>query len=106
MKVISSQHYIDWNIVEQKMDEIAGNEFVEIPCYEIGKVDGEEFAIQADRHHTMAAARELEIEIRYVFSPEPEGLLGESALESHWNDGDWYDVETSDPANDKFNLIW
>ena len=106
MKVISSQHYIDWNIVDKKMDEIAGSEFVEVPCYEIGEVDGEDFAIQADRHHTMVAARELGIEIRFVFSPEPEGLLGESALDAHRNDGDWYYVETSDPANDKFDLVW
>lgn len=63
-------------------------------------------AIQADGHHTMAAARELGIEIRFVFSADPEGLSGEVALDARWNDGDWYDVETSDPANDKFNLIW
>lgn len=106
MKVISSQHYIDWNIVEQKMDEIAGSKFVEIPCYEIGEVDGEEMAIQADGHHTLAAARELGIEIRFVFSPDPEGLTGETALNERWMDGDWYDVEGSDPANDKFTLIW
>lgn len=106
MKVISSQHYINWDIVEEKMSAIENDEFVEIPCYEIGEVDGEEMAIQADGHHTMAAAREFGIEIRFVFSAEPEGLLGKSALGAHWNDGDWYDVETSDPANDKFSLVW
>lgn len=106
MKVISSQHYIDWDIVKQKMEEIAGFEFVEIPCYEIGEVDGEEFAIQADGHHTLAAARELGIAARFVFSSDPEGLTGETALNERWMDGDWYDVENSDPANDKFNLIW
>ena len=106
MKVVSSQHYINWSTVEDKMNEISGSEYVEIPCYEIGEVDGEEFAIQADGHHTMAAARELGIEVRFVFTAEPEGLTGEAALDAHWNDGDWYDVKSSDPANDKFNLIW
>ena len=106
MKIISSQHYIDWSIVEHKMAEIFGTEFVEIPCYEIGEVDGEEFAIQADGHHTLAAARELGISIHFVFMAEPEGLHGEKALDAHWNDGDWYDVESSDPANDKFVLVW
>ena len=75
MKVISSQHYIDWTIVEQKMDEIAGNEFVEIPCYEIGKVDGEEFAIQADRHHTMPPPVSSELKFAMSFSLSPRDFL-------------------------------
>lgn len=106
MKVISSQHFIDWEIVENKMSQLSGKTFVEIPCYEIGEVDGEEMAIQADGHHTLSAARELGIEIRFVFSSEPEGLTGENALDAHWNDGDWYDVENSNPAYDQFEVIW
>lgn len=106
MKVISSQHFIDWDIVEEKMTAISGLEFVEIPCYEVGEIDGEEYAIQADGHHTLTAARELGIEVRFVYSEEPEGLTGEAALNAHWNDGDWYNVETSDPSIDNFDLIW
>ena len=106
MKIISSQHFIDWNIVEKKMGQLSGSDFVEIPCYEIGEIEGEEMAIQADGHHTMAAARELGIEIRFVFSEEPEGLTGEAALDAHWNDGDWYDVEKSNPAYDEFEVVW
>ena len=106
MKVISSQHYIDWDIVEAKMRAILNDEFVEIPCYEIGEVDGEELAIQADGHHTMAAARELGIEIRFVFSADPEGLSGDAALSARWMDGDWYYVETSNPAAGKFDPVW
>lgn len=106
MKIISSQHFIDWEIVERKMEQLEGHEFVEIPCYEIGEIEGEEMAIQADAHHTMAAARELGIETRFVFSKEPEGLTGESALEAHWNDGDWYDVEKSNPTYEEYNFVW
>lgn len=106
MKIISSQHFIDWDIVEEKQRVIFGAPFVEIPCYEIGEIDGESFAIQSDGHHTMAAARELGIEVRFVFSADPDGLTGDAALSARWMDGDWYDVQNSDPAYDKFDLIW
>lgn len=106
MKIISSQHYIDWAIVEKKMEQLSGSECVEIPCYEIGEIDGEEMAVQADGHHTLAAARELGIETRFVTMADPEGLTGEAALEARWNDGDWYDVERSNPAYDEIEVIW
>lgn len=106
MKIISSQHFIDWEIVENKIEQLNGAEFVEIPCYEIGEIDGEEMAIQADGHHTMAAARELGIEVRFIFAEDPEGLTGEAALDARWMDGDWYDVVASEPENDKFKFVW
>ena len=59
MKIISSQHFLNWGTVERKMNEIAGMESVEIPCCEIGEIDGVEYAVQIDGHHTLAAAREL-----------------------------------------------
>lgn len=106
MTIISSQHHINWDIVEDKMTQIAGAAFVEIPCWEIGEIDGEEMAIQSDAHHTLAAARELDIPVLFVFSADPEGLTGEDALDARYNDGDWYNVETSDPAYDRFDLVW
>lgn len=106
MKIISSQHYLDWQIVEQKMKEIESAEIIEIPCCEIGEIDGVEYAVQTDRHHTLAAARELGMEVEYLFFEDEEGLTGERYLESHYMDGDWYDVEKSNPAEEKFLLIW
>ena len=106
MTIISSQHYIDWDIVETKMDELQGMTEVEIPCYYVGEIDGEEYAMQADGHHTLMAARELGIEVRYVVDDDPEGLTGEELLDARWMDGDWYDVEASDPSQDNFRLIF
>jgi len=97
VKIISSQHFIDWETVERKMDEIAGVESVEIPCCEIGEIDG---------HHTLAAARELGIPVEFVFDEDPEGLTGDDYLMAHYIDGDWYDVERSNPAEEKYCLIW
>lgn len=104
--IVSSQHYINWDIVEEKMEELSGRDCVTIPCWDIGEVDGIEMAIQADGHHTLAAARELGIEVKFEIIDEPEHLTGETALNAHYNDGDWYNVETSDPSTDSFDLIW
>lgn len=106
MKIISSQHYLNWKKVEEKMNEIAEMESVEIPCCEIGEIDGVEYAVQVDGHHTLAAARELEIPVEFIFDEDPEGLTGEDYLQARWIDGDWYDVERSNPAEEKYCLIW
>lgn len=106
MKIISSQHFLDWEIVEEKIKKIAGAESVEIPCCEIGEIDGVEYAVQIDGHHTLAAARELRIPVEFVFGEDPEGLIGEDYLQAHWMDGDWYDVERSNPAEEKYCLVW
>lgn len=106
MTYISSQHYIDWAIVEDKIAELEGTERVEIPCSYVGEIDGVEYAMQNDSHHTLAAARELGLEVVYVVDDDCEGLTGEALLDARWMDGDWYNVETSDPANCIFDLIW
>ena len=106
MKIISSQHYVDWEKVEEKMNEIAGMESVEIPCCEIGEIDGVEYAVQVDGHHTLAAARELGIPVEFIFDEDSEALTGDDYLMAHYMDGDWYDVERSNPAEEKYCLIW
>lgn len=106
MTYISSQHYIDSETVERKMQELQGAEYVEIPCSYVGEIDGVEYAIQVDGHHTLAAARELDLEIRFVVDDDSEGLTGEELLNARWMDGDWYDVVTSNPYYSEINAIW
>jgi len=106
MTIISSQHYINQDIVERKMTEIKDREYVLIPCSYVGIIDGVEYAMQNDGHHTLAAARELGLEIRFSVDDDPEGLTGEELLESRYMDGDYYDVETSNPAYDDFTFVW
>ena len=100
MTIISSQQFIDPEIVEEKMKDISGVAEVVIPCYYVGEIDGIEYAMQADGHHTLAAARELGIPYSFEISDDPEGLSGEEMLTIRWMGGDWYDVEKSDPMND------
>lgn len=106
MKIISSQHYLDWNIINEKMQELDGVECVEILCCEIGGIDGEEYAVQVDGHHTLAAARELGIQAEFTFCDPLDSLRGEEFLQAHYMDGDWYDVERSNPAEERYCLIW
>lgn len=106
MTIISSQHYIDWDIVESKMLNIADVDEVVIPCSYVGIIGGVEYAMQNDGHHTLAAARELGKAVRFEISDDSEGLVGEALMDARYNDGDWYNVETSSPAYDQFDLIW
>ena len=108
MMIVSSQHFLDWNIVEEKERELisSGASEVVIPSWSIGECDGIEMAIQADGHHTLAAARDLDLSIRFEISDDPEKLTGLNALDARWIDGDWYNVETSDPASSSFDLVW
>lgn len=106
MTYISSQHYIDAEIVEEKKAELEGVTEVVIPCTYVGVIDGVEYAMQNDKHHTLAAARELGIPVMFDVEDDAEGLTGEELLEVRYNDGDYYNVETSDPMSDIFDLIW
>lgn len=106
MTYISSQHYIDAEIVEEKKADLEGVTEVVIPCTYVGVIDGVEYAMQNDKHHTLAAARELGIPVVFDVEDDAEGLTGEELLEVRYNDGDYYNVETSDPMSDIFDLIW
>ena len=106
MMIVSSQHHIDWAIVEEKMDALKNAEMVTIPCVSIGEVAGIEMAIQIDGHHTLAAARELGIAVKFDIREEETGLSGDAALDVHYNDGDWYNVETSNPAYEEYDFVW
>lgn len=106
MTIISSQHYINWETVEEKMEQLKGKSNITIPCAYVGEIDGVEYAVQIDGHHTLAAARELSIEVEFDVHEDDEGLEGEALLDARHMDGDYYRVETSDPASDIFDLVW
>ena len=106
MKYISSQHYLDFEIIEKKMEELKNVKSVVIPFSYVGFIDGEEYAAQVDGHHTLAAARELGIDVEFDVNEDSEGLTGETLLDARYIDGDWYNVETSNPFENEFDLVW
>lgn len=94
MTILSSQRYLDEEIVEEKKAQIAVESVVLIPCSYVGYLDGEEYAIVVDKHHTMAAAKELGIIVKFDVTEDSEKLTGDALLEARWIDSAYYDVET------------
>lgn len=101
MKIISSQRYIDYDLVEAKADEIKDLDYVTLPIInaEMQDLDGNSLYILTDGHHRKAAAEELEIEIRYEEVPNDHNLIGEELLNECYGDSDWYYIENG-------NLVW
>nr|DAE62451.1 MAG TPA: Putative ParB-like nuclease [Caudoviricetes sp.] len=112
MMIISSQQYINDQIVAEKIEALkaSGVSFVEIPCEEVGELNGEECLIQVDGHHTLAAAHELDLEVRFVDNGKVEDYdsytTTDERLEAHYADGEYYNVETSNPYLYDFDLIF
>lgn len=106
MKIISSQHYLNYQVVESKITELDGMTSITLTCWDAGEIDGEQMAVLSDGHHTLAAARELGIAVEFDVIGHPEYLTGEALLTDSWMDGDWYRVETSDPINEVYDLVW
>ncbi len=112
MTIISSQSFINEEIVEEKIRNLkeSGVSTVEIPCEEVGELDGEEYAIQIDKHHTLAAARELGLEIKFVVLGKVDDYdqydNTEDRIAAHYDDCDWYNVETSNPYYNELDMVW
>jgi len=94
MTVLSSQRYLNELTVEEKKLELSGADSVSIPCSYVGIIDGEEYAIIADGHHTLSAAKELGIKAIYNIQDDPERLRGDELLEARYIDSAYYNVET------------
>lgn len=108
MTIISSQHYINPEIVAEKIEQLtaAGAKSIIVPCSYVGIIDGVEYAVQTDKHHTLSAAWELDLPVEYKITDDPEGLTGIDLLEARYYDGDYYDVERSNPYYDEIVAVW
>lgn len=91
--IISSQRHIDNAILNQKIEALESKMPTEITL-NTWAVGIDEMEILFDGHHTLEAARQLEIPVKFETVDQPEGLTGENLLEQSWMDSDWYDVET------------
>jgi hypothetical protein len=99
--IISSQSYRDYSKVDQKLEELAAEKSVQIPVHYAGELDGEKYFIQIDGHHTLEAAKELGLEVRFIETEHNDWDKSwslDEALEANWMDSDWYNVETGKAA--------
>jgi len=98
MKYISGQDYLQEEIVEEKKQELLDDNETEVvvPCYYVGIIDDVEYAVVADKHHTMAAGRELGLYIVFDVVDHPEGLKGEDLLSDMVDGNGFHDAETGE----------
>lgn len=101
MKVISSQRYLDYGIVDAKAEEIKNETVIILPVINSGLKDntGEELFILVDGHHRKEAAEELGIEVEYEEVENEHGVEGDELLEACYNDSDWYYVKNGALVN-------
>lgn len=99
MKIISSQRYINEDILTEKIEMLTGEEELVLPVLDahMQDEDGNDLYILFDGHHRFAAATELGIQINFDLGGEVldwSGLEGERLLEACWMDSDYFDVMT------------
>lgn len=101
MVVISSQRYLDYGIVDKKVEEIKNETVITLPVINSGLKDntGEELFILVDGHHRKEAAEELGIEVEYEEVENEHGVEGDELLLACYNDSDWYYVDTEKLVN-------
>ncbi|MFZ7136645.1 hypothetical protein ACLSZP_09595 [Avibacterium avium] len=98
MKLISSQRFIDEEIVKNKIE----NEDFDVQVSPIFEFEGETYRVVLDGHHSYAAAKQMGVEPIFCEQDctdnDTIGLLEDGNVEDflavQQNDSDWYDIET------------
>lgn len=100
--VMSSQRFLDDEIVEEKKDEIIAKGIQEITCpvtkAYLQDLEGNELYILTDKHHTLAAARELNIPVKFeeVENDFTESTDGEEICAEYFMGDSWFYVNHPD----------
>ena len=93
MKTISSQRYRDPAIVAKKS---AAQDYT--AYYVEVEIDGEDFRVVVDGHHSLEAAKqdgaEVDWEHLVELQPSEAPQAVQDFLIQHWMDSDYYDVDT------------
>jgi hypothetical protein len=89
--IISSQRYLDNQILNEKLAELEGAVEVILTAWDVKDYGA---AVLCDGHHTHEAAQQLGLTVRFEIVEHPEGLSGDDLLEQAWIDSDWYNVKT------------
>lgn len=96
MRVITSQHYRNEDIITGKIEQLKGATKIALTVWETEMQNelGQDLYILANGHHTYKAAIRLGLEIEFEIEKHPEGLVGEELLEVAWMDGDYRYLDT------------
>lgn len=98
VKIISSQRFLDDNIVSQKIKD----EDFEVQLSPVFTLDNQDYQVVTDGHHSLAAAKQAGVQpVFYVQNSSENDRIGliesgeiDDFLSLSWIDSDWYDVET------------
>lgn len=99
--VMSSQRFLDDEIVEEKKEQLLadGVKSVTFPITKayLQDIYGNELFILTDKHHTLAAARELNIPVKFeeVENDFTESTNGEEICAEYYMGDNWYYVNHS-----------
>ena len=107
MTIISSQRFLDDEIVERKIEELqncnATSIIVPVINAYFTDLDGNDLFVITDKHHTLAAARELGLEVMFEevedeisCDSDIKNHNGEAILESWFMDSNWYYIHNDD----------
>ncbi len=100
--VMSSQRFLDEDIVEEKKEYLEENNITEITCpvtkAYMQDLDGNDLFILTNMHHTLAAARELGIRVKFeeVDNDFTESTDGEEICREYYMGDHWYYVNHED----------
>lgn len=100
--VMSSQRFLDDEIVEEKKEQLLANGVKSVTCpitkAYLQDLDGNELFILIDKHHTLAAARELNIPVKFeeVENDFTESTDGEDVCAEYFMGDSWFYVNHSD----------
>ena len=99
--VMSSQRFLDDEIVEEKKEQLLADGVKSVTCpitkAYLQDLDGNELFILTDKHHTLAAARELNIPVKFeeVENDFTESTNGEEICAEYYMGDNWYYVNHS-----------
>lgn len=99
--IITSQRYLNEEIVAEKKEELKGLEQIELPVTS-GIIDDESYSLLRDGHHRYAAAKELGIEIIFketIFNDDNQDRINddfESFILLHHMGDDFFNLETGE----------
>ena len=101
--IISSQSYLDYSVVDEKISQLQGSNSVTLPIVKAGELDGESIFILVDGHHRLEAAKELGIPVSFEEQNGSDWNFDsrwslDDALAACWMDSEWENVETGKAA--------
>ena len=118
MTIVSSQKYRNWDIIEDKIEELqaSGADSVTIPVVNAytKDEDGDDLYIIIDNHHLMVAAHTLGIDIEFEEvvdemsgTEEIRNHDGEAIMENWYQDSPYYYIDFDEDSDDMIGRdVW